>query len=70
MTQLNDDNLINEQSNFSVEKLDNTIELNENVDNAENQVYETDLTQDSVKTYLAEIGKNELLKQEEEKRLA
>ena len=70
MTQLNDDNLINEQSNFSVEKLDNSIELNASVENSENQVYETDLTQDSVKTYLAEIGKNELLKQEEEKKLA
>merc|ERR1711904_123719 len=42
----------------------------ENVESVEEQQYETDLTQDSVKTYLAEIGKNTLLKQDEEKSLA
>ena len=70
MTQLDNENLISDQPGFAVEKLENNIDLNNGDENAINQEYETDLTQDSVKTYLAEIGKNDLLKQEEEKKLA
>ena len=70
MTQLDNENLISDQPGFAVEKLENNIDLNNGDENAINQEYETDLTQDSVKTYLSEIGKNDLLKQEEEKKLA
>ena len=70
MSQLENDNLISNQSEFNVEKFDNSVDINDNDENVDNPVYETDLTQDSVKTYLAEIGKNDLLKQEEEKILA
>ena len=70
MSHLDNENLIDNQSEFSVEKLDNNIDLNNGDENVTNQEYETDLTQDSVKTYLSEIGKNELLKQDEEKKLA
>ena len=70
MTQLDNENLISDQPDFVAEKLENNIDLNNGDENAINQEYETDLTQDSVKTYLAEIGKNDLLKQEEEKKLA
>ena len=70
MSQLDNENLINDHPDFTVEKLDNNINLNNSDENVENQEYETDLTQDSVKTYLSEIGKNELLKQDEEKKLA
>ena len=70
MTQLDNENLISDQPGFVAEKLENNIDLNNGDENAINQEYETDLTQDSVKTYLAEIGKNDLLKQEEEKKLA
>ena len=70
MNQLENDNLISNQSEFNVEKFDNSVGINDNDENVDNPVYETDLTQDSVKTYLAEIGKNDLLKQEEEKILA
>ena len=70
MTQLDNENLISDQPDFVAEKLENNIDLNNGDENAIDQEYETDLTQDSVKTYLAEIGKNDLLKQEEEKILA
>ena len=70
MSQLDNENLISDGSDFTVDKLDNNIDLNNSDENVITQEYETDLTQDSVKTYLAEIGKNELLKQEEEKKLA
>ena len=70
MTQLDNENLISGQDDFVAEKLENNININNGDENAINQEYETDLTQDSVKTYLAEIGKNDLLKQEEEKKLA
>ena len=70
MTQLNNENLMSDQTDFVAEKLENDIDLNNVDENVVNQEYETDLTQDSVKTYLAEIGKNDLLKQEEEKILA
>ena len=70
MAQLDNENLISDQPDFVAEKLENNIDLNNGDENPINQEYETDLTQDSVKTYLAEIGKNDLLKQEEEKILA
>ena len=70
MSQLDNENLISDQTDFAAEKLSNDIDLNNGDENVINQEYETDLTQDSVKTYLAEIGKNDLLKQEEEKKLA
>ena len=70
MSQLDNENLISDQTDFAAEKLENGINLNNGDENVINQEYETDLTQDSVKTYLAEIGKNDLLKQEEEKKLA
>ena len=68
MSEISNENLIGEQSDFSADKLNNPLESNDEV--IKNDEYETDLTQDSVKTYLAEIGKNDLLKQEEEKALA
>ena len=70
MNQFQNDNLINEQPEFTVEKLESETGINNNQENSTDQEYETDLTQDSVKTYLSEIGKNDLLKQEEEKKLA
>ena len=68
MSEISNENLIGEQSDFSADKINNPLESNDEV--IKNDEYETDLTQDSVKTYLAEIGKNDLLKQEEEKALA
>jgi RNA polymerase primary sigma factor len=70
MSTFENNNFINEQSEFGIEKLESNLDLNSNQDNATDHEYETDLTQDSVKTYLAEIGKNDLLKQEEEKKFA
>ena len=58
MNQFQNDNLINEQPEFTVEKLESETGLNNNQENSTDQEYETDLTQDSVKTYLSEIGKN------------
>tara|TARA_B100000941_G_scaffold238464_1_gene181573 strand:+ start:1832 stop:3205 length:1374 start_codon:yes stop_codon:yes gene_type:complete len=71
MSQINNINDIDDQSENNQSEISNSNVLNfvANNDNSE-EVYETDLTQDSVKTYLAEIGKNTLLKQEEEKSLA
>ena len=68
MIQNNNENITDEQSDFNVPKIENSIDNNDVIN--EHNEYETDLTQDSVKTYLSEIGKNELLKQEEEKSLA
>jgi len=70
MSQIDNENLIDESSELNVDKLNSDSILSENVESVEEQQYETDLTQDSVKTYLAEIGKNTLLKQDEEKSLA
>ena len=71
MSQINNINDIDDQSENNQSEISNSNVLNfvANNDNSE-EMYETDLTQDSVKTYLAEIGKNTLLKQEEEKSLA
>ena len=71
MSQINNLNDIDEQSDSDSTQLPTSNVLNfENNDDISEGVYETDLTQDSVKTYLAEIGKNTLLKQKEEKQLA
>ena len=71
MSQINNLNDIDEQSDSDSTQLTTSSVLNfENNDDDSEEVYETDLTQDSVKTYLAEIGKNSLLKQTEEKQLA
>lgn len=70
MSTFENNNFINEQSGFGIEKLESNLDLHSNQENATDHEYETDLTQDSVKTYLAEIGKNDLLKQEEEKKFA
>ena len=71
MSQINNLNDIHEQSNSDSTQLPTSNVLNfENNEDISEEVYETDLTQDSVKTYLAEIGKNSLLKQDEEKQLA
>ena len=71
MSQINNLNDIDEQSDSESPQLQSSSVLNfENNDDTTEEVYETDLTQDSVKTYLAEIGKNTLLKQNEEKQLA
>ena len=71
MSQINNLNDIDEQSDSDSPQLSTSNVLNfENNDDISEGVYETDLTQDSVKTYLAEIGKNTLLKQKEEKQLA
>ena len=71
MSQINNLNDIDEQSDSDSSQLTTSSVLNfENNDDDSEEVYETDLTQDSVKTYLAEIGKNSLLKQTEEKQLA
>ena len=71
MSQINNLNDIDEQSDSDSPQLPTSNVLNfENNDDISEGVYETDLTQDSVKTYLAEIGKNTLLKQKEEKQLA
>ncbi|MBA4715075.1 MAG: hypothetical protein H2015_00620, partial [Chloroflexi bacterium] len=68
MSEINNENMTDEQSVFNVPKIENSIDNSDGIN--ENNEYETDLTQDSVKTYLSEIGKNDLLKQEEEKFLA
>ena len=71
MSQINNLNDIDEQSDSDSPQLPTSNVLNfENNDDISEEVHETDLTQDSVKTYLAEIGKNTLLKQKEEKQLA
>ena len=71
MSQINNLNDIDEQADSESPQLQSSSVLNfENNDDTTEEVYETDLTQDSVKTYLAEIGKNTLLKQNEEKQLA
>lgn len=70
MSTFENNNFINEQPEFGIEKLESNLDLHSNQENATDHEYETDLTQDSVKTYLAEIGKNDLLKQEEEKKFA
>ena len=70
MTQIDNENHIEDHSEISVNKLNPEGILNESSEDVETQEYETDLTQDSVKTYLAEIGKNTLLKQDQEKKLA
>ena len=71
MSQINNLHDIDEQSDSDSPQLPTSNVLNfENNDDTSEDVYETDLTQDSVKTYLAEIGKNTLLKQKEEKQLA
>ena len=71
MTQINNLNDIDDQSESDSPQLPTSSVLNfENNDDTTEESYETDLTQDSVKTYLAEIGKNSLLKQDEEKQLA
>ena len=70
MSKLDNENLIDSHSDFSDDKIVNPIDTSSNDEPVIIQEYETDLTQDSVKTYLAEIGKNDLLKQEEEKKLA
>ena len=71
MSQINNLNDIDEQSDSDSSQLTTSSVLNfENNDDDSEEIYETDLTQDSVKTYLAEIGKNSLLKQTEEKQLA
>ena len=66
MSQINNLNEIDEQSDSDSTQLSTSNVLNfENNDDISEEVYETDLTQDSVKTYLAEIGKNTLLKKKE-----
>ena len=71
MSQINNLNDIDEQSETDSSQIPTSSVLNfENNDDITEESYETDLTQDSVKTYLAEIGKNSLLKQDEEKQLA
>ena len=70
MSTFENNSFINEQPEFGIEKLESNLDLHSNQENATDHEYETDLTQDSVKTYLAEIGKNDLLKQEEEKKFA
>ena len=71
MSQINNLNDIDEQSDSDSTQLQTSSVLNfENNEDIAEDAYETDLTQDSVKTYLAEIGKNSLLKQKEEKQLA
>ena len=71
MSQINNLNDIDEQADSESPQLQSSSVLNfENNEDTSEEVFETDLTQDSVKTYLAEIGKNTLLKQNEEKQLA
>ena len=71
MSQINNLNEIDDQSDSDSTQLQTSSVLNfENNEDITEDAYETDLTQDSVKTYLAEIGKNTLLKQKEEKQLA
>ena len=71
MNSINNINEIDDQSDSDSPQLatSNVLNFESNEDLSEGS-YETDLTQDSVKTYLAEIGKNTLLKQDEEKQLA
>ena len=65
MSQINNLNEIDDQSESGSPQIpaNNVLNFESNEDLSE-ESYETDLTQDSVKTYLAEIGKNSLLKQE------
>ena len=68
MTQINNLNEIGDQSESGSSQISSNSVLNfESNEDLPEESYETDLTQDSVKTYLAEIGKNTLLKQDEEK---
>ena len=71
MTQINNLNEIGDQSETGSSQISSNSVLNfDSNEDLPEESYETDLTQDSVKTYLAEIGKNTLLKQDEEKQLA
>ncbi len=71
MSNVNNLNDIDDQSDTDSSELSASGVLNfESNDDLPEESYQTDLTQDSVKTYLAEIGKNTLLKQDEEKKLA
>ena len=71
MSQINNLNDIDDQSESDSPQIATNNVLNfESNEDLSDESYETDLTQDSVKTYLAEIGKNTLLKQDEEKQLA